>query len=419
MRLIKPLVRNHYILILILIFSIPVLASGQSYNRSSNFQRHWMFDINAGTSLFFGDIKQYRIAPVSNYENEWRFGGGTMLGMQISPIFGVRGQFLYGKLAGTRREWNVFFESSYLEFNLNTTIGLRNIFKPYTDKQFWNAYVLLGVGLTNYNTEVKDLQTKQVIKSVGNGNGSGIAGRTLEGLLMGGLGIDLRLSNRVHINLESANRILNSDMLDGRVSGFKYDVYNYTSVGFSYKFGGNQSLPPKAKEKEYSYFADDSKTKKKKGDNDITPVDYDYNPTKPVSPPEVDILTITPVIVEEPEEEIIEETIVEIEEALVTKQPVKPEVKPQTTTSNELEYRVQIIAKYGKKMSLQHLSNMYNIPASDIKENTHNGFYIYTVGSFSTYDEARDKRNIIRTRNGVSDAFVVAFKNGVRLNKLP
>jgi hypothetical protein len=418
MRFKKPLLGSHQLKIfLFFLLLIPFISNGQSYNRTSNFQRHWLFNINGGTSLFFGDIKQYRIAPVSNNENEWRFGGGTMLGMQISPIFGVRGQFLYGKLAGTRREWNVFFESNYLEFNLNTTIGLRNIFKPYSNKQFWNAYVLLGIGLTNYNTEVKDLQTKQVIKTVGYGNGSGIGGRTLEGLLMGGLGIDLRLNNRLHLNLESANRILNSDMLDGRVSGFKYDVYNYTSVGLSYNFGGNRTHAPKAKEKDYKYFSDDSNTKKKKNNQEIEPVDYDYDMTKPVSPPEVDILTITPVIVEEPVEPV-EETV-EIVEVPVEPEPVAPVISPQTSSEKELEYRVQIIAKYGKKMSKQYLSNLYNIPASDIKENTHNGYYIYTVGSFDTYDQAREKRNIIRTRNGVSDAFVVAFRNGVRLNKLP
>ncbi len=408
----KPSSRFLFIIIALMIL-FPTLSHSQSYNRSSSFKSHWSFDVNAGTSLFFGDIKQYQIAPVSNYENEWRFGAGTILGMQISPIFGVRGQFLYGQLAGTRRAWNMYFESNYIEFNLHTTIGIRNIFQKYNSKQFWNAYIIFGLGLTNYNTEVKDLQTKKVLRKVGYGSGSGISGRTLDGFFIGGLGVDLRLSNRVHVNLESANRILNSDMLDGRVSGFKYDVYNYTSVGLSYKFGGNTIRPPKEKE-EYSYF----RTTSKKKDQNIDTFDYDYNLTEPVSPPEIDLLTITPVLIEPPKEEpaeikIVKQPTVPVQvETIPPAEPVRPKYTP------ELEYRVQIRAKYGNKISMQLLSNQYGIPLADIKENSHNGFYIYTVGSFSTYDEARDKRNYIRSNNGISDAFVVAFRNGVRLNKL-
>ncbi len=415
MRFKTPPIVKLLVPILIVLLLLPELSLAQSYNKSTSFRPYWMFNVNAGTSLFFGDIKQYRIAPVSSNENEWRFGVGTMLGMQISPIFGVRGQFLYGNLAGTRREWNVFFESNYIEFNLNGTIGLRNIFQQYKYNQVWNAYLLMGIGLTNFNTEVKDLQTKQVIKSVGNGSGKSFGGRTLQGMLVGGIGLDFRISNRINVNLETANRILNTDELDGRTSGFKYDVYNYTSFGISYKFGGNSARAPRVKE-EYSYF------EKKKRIGDIETADYDYNPYKPISPPEVDVLTITPVVITtggEPTKPPGEEKVVKEVQII----PVMPEGEVvevvEEVVVTALEYRVQIRAKYGKKISIQFLSNTYNIPASDIREDTYNGFYIYSVGSFSTYDQAREKRNQIRTRNGISDAFVVAFRNGQRLNKLP
>ena len=197
-------------------------------NTTSNFRSYWQLNANAGSSLFFGDIKQYQIWPVSNNENEWRYAGGFQLIKQISPIFGLRGQVLFGQLSGTRRSLNKYFETDYIEFNLNTTVSLRNIVSKYRSNQFWNIYFSIGVGITNYNTEVKDLTTKQVIQRVGYGNGSSFGGRTLQGILTGGLGIDLRLSNKWSLNLESANRIMNSDDMDGKISGFKYDVYNYT-----------------------------------------------------------------------------------------------------------------------------------------------------------------------------------------------
>lgn len=402
----KPPFHKCLIILVILLFAYPTNTYSQSYNKISYFKSYWHLNFNGGTSLFFGDIKQYQFAPVSNYENEWRFGGGVMLGKQISPVFGVRGQFLYGKLAGTRRPSNLYFEADYLEFNLNSTIGLRNIFQKYKHGQFWNAYLLLGIGLTNHNTELMELNTKKVIKRVGHGSGKSFGGRTLEGMLMGGIGLDLRLSNRININLESANRILNSDDLDGKVSGFKYDVYNYTSFGISYKFGGNTGKSRKAK----TYTIN----KPKGEDGDVKTFDYDYE--QPIAPPEVDVLTIEPVIVSKPvipeEKEILaDETPV----VVVTEEPVS--YKPVYVTGTE--YRVQIRAKYGNPISINHLSNNYNIPSGEIHENTHNGFYIYTVGSFTSYEEAREKRNYLRSSKGISDCFVVAFRNGKRLNKLP
>ncbi len=110
-----------------------------------------------------------------------------------------------------------------------------------------------------------------------------------------------------------------------------------------------------------------------------------------------------------------------IQEVTVIEEPVEViVVTPKPNETNfELEYRVQISAKYNRAISIQHLSNLYNIPVSEIKENTYNGYFIYTVGSFRTYEEARERRNQLRSYNGISDSFVVAFRNGQRLSKLP
>jgi hypothetical protein len=375
----------------------------QSYNKSSSFKSYWQINASGGTSLFFGDIKQYQFWPVSSNENEWRFAGGLMLNKQISPVFGIRGQAIYGNLAGTRRSWNKYFESNYIEFNLNTTVSIRNIISKYKAKQFWDAYIIVGIGITNYNTELKDLTTKQVLREVGYGNGKSFGGRTLQGILTGGLGLDFRLSDKWNINLESSNKIMNSDDMDAWVSGFIYDVYNYTSIGISYKFG----VKKKSKENdEYNYF----ETK----ENNIRETEYDYYGTNPVEPPKVDALDITPIVAvstykEEPTEVIV-----------VTEEPLESIIIEEevVTLLNTLEYRVQISAKYNRELSIQNLGVKFNIPTNQIKENNYNGFYIYTVGSFTTYEQAREKRNQLR-HNGIGDAFVVAFKDGHRLNKLP
>tara|TARA_B100001971_G_C18178339_1_gene531229 strand:+ start:74 stop:676 length:603 start_codon:yes stop_codon:yes gene_type:complete len=199
---------------------------------------------------------------------------------------------------------------------------------------------------------------------------------------------------------------MNSDDMDGKISGFKYDVYNYTSVGFSFKFGKSNRVKT---DDNYSYF----KQKEKSKDEDEG--DYHYN--KPLEPPQIDLLNVAPVTVSKLISPPIEEKVIKepVEIVVVEQQPEVIQIEP----ISGLEYRVQISAKYDRAISIQHLSNLYNIPASEIRENTYNGFYIYTVGSFQSYEQARERRNQLRSYNKIYDAFVVAFSNGQRLNKLP
>ena len=402
-----PLLKSSFLRIIVplsLLFAMtgtPVFS--QSFNSTTDFRRHWMFNASGGTSLFFGDIKQYQYVPVTKNENEWRFAGGLQLGFQISPVFGVRAQALNGQLAGTRRPSNLYFEANYIEFNLNSTISIRNIFFPYQDDQLWDVYLVAGIGLTNYNSELMELSTKKVLRKVGYGNGNGINGRTIEGILIGGMGLKFRLTNQWALNLESSNRGLNSDMLDGRESGFKYDVYNYSSLGITFKFGQNK----RTKSEEFDYIESSKKTQ-----NELPAQN------EPVQPAEIDMLFVAPPVLSQPVEPPKKETPVEpVVKEVVEKVVEKPVIEKVVTA--EIEYRVQIRAKYGNAISIDKLSSMYNLPASQIKQNTHNGFFIYTIGSFSNYEAARERRNELRSTNGIVDAFVVAFKSGERLDKLP
>ena len=360
---------------------------------------YWEVNLNGGSSLFFGDIKQYQWAPVSTYENEWRFGAGLQFGRQLSYVFGVRGQALYGQLAGTKREWKRYFQSDYIETNVNFTINFNNIFGLKRSDRFFNLYMITGIGLTQYNTTVYELGTNKMLAQVGNGHGKGIGGRTLEGILTVGVGADFRVTDNLHVTLESANRGMNSDAYDHWEKGFPFDVYNYTSLGISWRFGvGKSKAPPyhnSGEETPYYEYGADTTTQV---EDVVTP--------EPVQPgQQVEVLQI-----EEPKP--VQPPVV-VPATTKTVQQTEPPAKPNP------EFRVQIKAKYGKPLSREKLSAQYNIPVDEIQEDRHNGYYIYTVGSYATYNEARDRRNVIRNVNGIYDAFVVAFNECGRLDKLP
>ena len=374
-----------------ILFSFLSTAQNRSY---------WDIQLNAGTSLFFGDIKQYNIAPVSNYENEWRMGFGLQAGRQLSYVFGLRGQFLYGKLAGTRREWKRYFNADYYETNLNATMNLNNLFgKNKRSDRFFNTYLIVGIGLTQYNSTVYELGTDKILHQVGHGNGSGIKGRSLEGILTGGLGVDFRINDHFRINLESVNRALNSDNLDHWEKGFKYDIYNYTSIGVSYRFGLKNKQSKSSIKADYYPTDNESIPSMEEENKNLDTLSIEEN-VEPLMPPEPDSVEAKVIEIEPP--------IIEEEDTVI----IEPVVVPKP----EKEYRIQIAARYGKPLSILQLSEKYNIPADEIQESMYHGYYIYTVGSYNTYEEAKEARKRVIYQNGVPGAFIVAFKNGHRVD---
>ncbi len=393
-----------------LLLLIPVLLHAQTINTSRKPSSNWQINLSAGTSLFFGDLKQTRFLPVSTNNNEWRTGVGLMVTKQFTPVFGLRGQGLYGQLAGTLRSAHKYFENDYIEFNLNTTLSLTNLFWKYNPERCCNVYLLAGLGILNYNTTVYDLRTAKMIAQVGNGYGHGIGGRTLEGMVMGGVGIDFRLNDRWNINLETASKAVNSDMMDHMKGGFKYDMYNYTSVGFSYKLGRKKSRGERVPEQVVM-----PPSRNVASGNLITPKTQQTNKAaskqpeisqqvRPVQPPTT--------------KKVQQET----KPAVEVTQPQNRTVKKAQSRQNvqpRLEYRVQIRARYGHAISTTYLANKYHIERWKIREDKHNGYYIYTMGSYDTYEQARAARDTIRRTSGISDAFIVAFKNGYRLDQLP
>ena len=86
-------------------------------------------------------------------------------------------------------------------------------------------------------------------------------------------------------------------------------------------------------------------------------------------------------------------------------------------TFDGVEFRVQVRASRRAIVPIRKLAGRFHI-TEKIKEDFVGNWYRYSVGSFLTYNEARDLRNKLIAENGVKDAFIVAFYKGKRLNKL-
>ncbi|PKP52247.1 MAG: hypothetical protein CVT92_09965 [Bacteroidetes bacterium HGW-Bacteroidetes-1] len=404
--MINRLLRFQILLVFILFYGV-VYSQKIDYSNNSDrinaFNPEWHLTVSGGTSVFLGDVKQNPVLPSLSNRSELRYVGSIGFGRRFSSVLGLRIETDYSHVLGTSRLHDIHFQSEIFEGNLVLQIYPINLLTSFKSDRLADFYLVAGGGLINFNSILYQLIDGKTLAKSGFGNGRGIGGRTLEGMLFGGFGIEFPVHSNWAIRFEMANRILNSDMLDLKQSGSKYDMYNYATFGIRFKFDKSQgkksrapdASKPNLKEKEVAEKKDDQYLLNKIVENDSA-VEEKQQIVKDLS-----IIT--------------EVTMVDTTLQLV----IEKEAFPVSVQSMNREYRVQIFAAGGKKVEIERLALHFRLQSSEIKEDVYNGMYIYSVGSYNSYEEAASRRNLIRSENGVKDAFIVFFENGKRLPRLP
>lgn len=206
--------------------------------------------LNFGSLLHYGDVKQYDYWPTPE-ERKWGFG--AVINYQISPIFSVQAQGLTGNLAGIKRNFksstgsihggnpaNLKFDAEIYEGSFNATISLNRWWAPNLKANDWlNVYAVAGIGLVRFRSQLRDLRDDTFINSYGwSEQGTVEEDMTTETVVPLGLGLKIKLHDKIDFNLESTIRNVNTDKLDAYVrTNNSQDKYGYTSIGFTYRIG--------------------------------------------------------------------------------------------------------------------------------------------------------------------------------------
>lgn len=404
------MIKRTFLLLLLGTLLVPHLLFSQTQGvLSKKWYGNWSVGISGGPNIFFGDLKVHKFFPATTNMNEIRYAGSFYLIRQLSHVFALRGQVLYGELSGTKRVYksggacNQYFEGNILDYSLNTTINFSNLLFRYKPKRIFFIYGTLGVGMSNWITKKKDLQTHQQI------GGSGSASNwTTEWMIPAGLGAYFNIRDKVNLGVEWTLRGVNSDKLDATVGGFPYDMYSYLSLNLVYNFNKrnpvelesvNPTMPPVSLPAP-SY--ESSETKNAEDPGEITSV---QNRAFSGDTLELILMENTETIAGN---DTIEDSSLLEETAIIDETPYQhPGIEP------DIFYRVQIMASSTGKQTPAFVQQYFRLSIPVTKERSE-GYYRYYVGEFEQEAEANQLAKTLQRKPGLQHAFVVKYINGRR-----
>jgi opacity protein-like surface antigen len=155
-------------------------------------------------------------------EGSWACGIG--IARQLTYVFALEGQAVFGKLAGSNSKSE--FESNINEYSLQLTTDLVNMLIPDNNASL-HPYIKFGIGQFNFNTRLKYYDPdKPDVK---------VKSASPEFVYMFGAGAFYIISNSFDANIEFLGRRMDNDRLDGSPNKDDNDYYSYLSVGMVYK----------------------------------------------------------------------------------------------------------------------------------------------------------------------------------------
>ncbi|MEQ3278087.1 OmpA family protein [Bacteroides thetaiotaomicron] len=186
------------------------------------FNPHWFMQVQAGAAHTIGEAKfTDLISPAA----------ALNVGYKFAPAFGARIGVSGWQAKGGWVTPEQVYQYKYLQGNLDIMADLSTLFCGFNPNRVFNGYLFAGVGLNhgfdNDEANVLDTRTYEM-QYLWQDKQNLVAGRM-------GLGCDLRLNDRLAINIEGNANIL-SDKFNSKKAG-NCDWQFNVLVGLNIKFG--------------------------------------------------------------------------------------------------------------------------------------------------------------------------------------
>jgi|GEM_PF-4160057 len=349
---------------IILLFLISVSQASLGQENTKSLSAGWSVNLNAGPAVYAGNTQVDQILAVAGENREVQTVFGLKINKELGSVVSVRGQLMGGNLSGTIHKNRQVFYSDIFEANLSAVFDLSTLlFRLNSENRRGSVYLSLGAGTLNWKTETKDFSSEALLEDAGKKANN-------HSVVPVGLGYNFRLNHRLDLNFEAMLHMVNSSYLDG-YPGNDFDKFMTGAFGLTYKF---RNLHPAGKTRFAGQPSPDALQKQ-----------------APVTA-SVDAMAVKPGTVED--------------QVMETESLAGESVNPW----QDVVFKVQIMASRTRQ-NVDKLRKRYSITAMVAEEKTGEWFK-YTMGEFKQYRKASDFKNLLVTRNRLTDAFVVAYKEG-------
>ncbi len=337
-----------------------------------------------GTNLFYGDVGNLSYKTIKD-ENIWSLGYAFDLNWRIKPYLTLRASLEKGKLSGSKPERNIWFNADLLETDIGLKFDILNIFK--NKHRRFNPYAGVGVGLLQYNSTLMSYPDNGEIARKGYGNGKGFDGMTSETEMPVIAGLNIYLGKHIDLMLEGNINIVNSDELDVKKGGSRYDMFGFYAMGVTYHFTKKASahLPVRPERKSIAA-THGGKTVAAKNKDRLTP-----EKTAEIAQ----------------KQKAKTEATKKVDKIMAEKERKVQLGKP---SFENVRFYVQVAASQ-KPINRAIIAKSIGYPEKSVSVLKNNGWYKFVVGNYKQYWEAKNQRNILISKNNVRGAFVVATKN--------
>lgn len=370
-------------LMVYMLLSFVVAATNQKATAQEFVSPKWQIGLFGGIDQYHGDISLK--AWHKKFNGETKFTFGAFARHHFNGKHGIGLQFQHGSLFSAKplkSDGTTAFDrqlsATWNQISLHSYLNFLNFFFGESDRMV-DIYGTLGLGYLFWDASLSNISNGNVL--VNNSNAASSGFKTNGFLFPAGLGLSFKLSPQIRLHVEGTMLTALTDEIDFYRDGYQYDMITSAQVGISYFFGGAQ----------------------KKAAKKLPAAAGRWEPEVPVSVIEYEIYKDPPI------KKLVQERVPELQ--------IPQQMVAETKSAMAFEFRVQI---YAKTSPTQIGTKVYKNVQFDypIRENTFNGLYRYSTGSFRTYAEAESYARTLQGR-GIHDAFVVAYNGDQRISITP
>ena len=197
----------------------------------TEFEKHWFMQIQGGAAHTIGEAKFNKLISPAAALN---------FGYQFNPAFALRFgasglQAKGGWVANPKAD----YKYKYLQGNVDAMLSLSNLFGKFNPERVFDFYGFLGIGFNHAfdNDEAISLDPQgDKLEYLWTDSKNSVVGR-------GGLGLNIRLSDRVGLNIEGNANALSDKFNSKKASNADWQ-FN-ALVGLTIKFGkGYKKIAP-------------------------------------------------------------------------------------------------------------------------------------------------------------------------------